>query len=53
MPLKSSFSSFGPAFHESFPGQFLDSIALLGATATHPEAEYGWIEPGTPVPHRQ
>jgi mannose-1-phosphate guanylyltransferase len=34
-------------------GQFLDSIVLLGATATHPEVEYGWIEPGTPVPHRQ
>jgi mannose-1-phosphate guanylyltransferase len=25
------------------------SVILLGAAATHPEIEYGWIEPSTPV----
>ena len=24
-------------------------VALLGAVATHPETEYGWIEPGRPL----
>lgn len=26
-----------------------DSVILLGAAATHPEIEYGWIEPGATV----
>jgi len=30
---------------ETFP----DSIVLLGAKDTHPEVEYGWIEPGSSI----
>jgi len=29
-----------------------DTIILLGAKASHPEVEYGWIEPGTSVGSR-
>src|SRR5262249_2027234 len=29
-----------------------DAVVLVGAEATYPETEYGWIEPVQTVPHR-
>lgn len=30
-----------------------ERVVLLGAEATHPETDYGWIEPGVVIPHQQ
>lgn len=30
-----------------------DRVILVGADPTHPETDYGWIEPGVVIPHQQ